>query len=83
MTIDLFCTQYISEGLLGATDMESAAVTKDVSITPDSNNDSSPEEQRKQVKRPLPKVNNDDIKKGVATLRRHVLLPARLRCRQV
>jgi len=61
MTIDLFCTQYIGEGLLGATDMESAAVTKDVSITPDNNNDSSPKEQRKQVKRPLPEVNNDDI----------------------
>ena len=63
MTIDLFLTQYISEGLLGATDMECAAVTKDVSITPDNNNDSSPEEQRKQVKRHLPEVNKDDMKK--------------------
>ena len=44
--------------------MECAAVTKDVSITPDNNNDSSPEEQRKQVKRPLPEVNHADVKKG-------------------
>ena len=63
MTIDLFLTQYISEGLLGATDMECAAVTKDVLITPDNNNDGSQKEQRKHVKRHLPEVNNDNMKK--------------------
>ena len=63
MTVDLFLTQDISEGLLGATDMARAAVTEDIDMAADKKEDNRPEEQRKHVKRPLLPEHNTNMKR--------------------
>ena len=62
MTIDLFLTQDMNEGVLRSTNMTCATVTEDRLMAPDENKDNSDKDQRKHLKRKLSDGVNDIMK---------------------